>query len=115
MTDYEALRVTQDADGVALLTLHRPDTLNAFDLTMARELERFFLDAAGDDEIRAIVVTGEGRAFCAGMDLAVEGNVFGLDETVRPTPADLREHLTETPYHDGVRDTGGRVTLAIHA
>ncbi len=115
MTDYEALRVTTDTDGVTLLTLHRPDALNAFDLTMARELERFFLDAAGDDEIRAIVVTGEGRAFCAGMDLAVEGNVFGLDESVRPTPADLREHLTEAPYQDGVRDTGGRVTLAIHA
>jgi len=115
MTDYEALRVTTDTDGVTLLTLHRPDALNAFDLTMARELERFFLDAAEDDGIRAIVVTGEGRAFCAGMDLAVEGNVFGLDETVRPTPADLRKHLTEAPYHDGVRDTGGRVTLAIHA
>lgn len=115
MTDYEALRATTDTDGVTLLTLHRPDALNAFDLTMARELERFFLDAAEDDGIRTIVVTGEGRAFCAGMDLAVQGNVFGLDETVRPTPADLREHLTEAPYHDGVRDTGGRVTLAIHA
>ncbi|MEJ7795474.1 MAG: crotonase/enoyl-CoA hydratase family protein [Nocardioides sp.] len=115
MTDFEALRVSTDADGVTLLTLHRPDALNAFDLTMARELERFFLDAAEDDAIRAIVVTGEGRAFCAGMDLAADGNVFGLDESVRPTPADLREHLNEAPYHDGVRDTGGRVTLAIHA
>ena len=115
MTDFEALRVSTDADGVTLLTLHRPDALNAFDLTMARELERFFLDAATDDAIRAIVVTGEGRAFCAGMDLAVEGNVFGLDESVLPAPTDLREHLTEAPYHDGVRDSGGRVTLAIHA
>ena len=115
MTDYEALRVSTDADGVTLLALHRPDALNAFDLTMARELERFFLDAAEDDAIRAIVVTGEGRAFCAGMDLAADGNVFGLNESVRPTPADLREHLNEAPYHDGVRDTGGRVTLAIHA
>ena len=115
MTDFETLRVSTDTDGVTLLTLHRPDALNAFDLTMARELERFFLVAATDDAIRAIVVTGEGRAFCAGMDLGAEGNVFGLDETVRPSPADLRDHLTEAPYHDGVRDTGGRVTLAIHA
>ncbi|MGZ8744605.1 MAG: crotonase/enoyl-CoA hydratase family protein [Nocardioides sp.] len=115
MTGFETLRASTDADGVTLLTLTRPDSLNAFDLTMARELERFFLDAAADDAIRAIVVTGEGRAFCAGMDLGAEGNVFGLDESVRPTPADLREHLTEAPYHDGVRDTGGRVTLAIHA
>jgi enoyl-CoA hydratase/carnithine racemase len=49
------------------------------------------------------------------MDLSAEGNVFGLDESVDPTPEDLRAHLTEAPYHDGVRDTGGRVTLAVHA
>ena len=49
------------------------------------------------------------------MDLSAEGNVFGLDESVQPTPEELRDHLTEEPYHDGVRDTGGRVTLAIHA
>ena len=82
---------------------------------MARELEQVFLTDARDDEVRAVVVTGSGRAFCAGMDLSAEGNVFGLDESVQPTPEDLRDHLTEEPYHDGVRDTGGRVTLAIHA
>ena len=56
-----------------------------------------------------MVVTGAGGAFCAGMDLSAEGNVFGLDETLRPTPEELRAHLAEPPYHDGVRDTGGRV------
>lgn len=49
------------------------------------------------------------------MDLSVNGNVFGLNESLSPTPTDLREHLTDQPYLDGVRDTGGRVTLAIHA
>ena len=112
---YETLRCELDEHGVATLTLHRPDALNAFDLTMARELERFFLVDARDDAVRAVVVTGAGRAFCAGMDLGAEGNVFGLDESLEPTPEDLRAHLTEAPYHDGVRDTGGRVTLAIHA
>ncbi len=112
---YDTLDWTVDADGVATLTLNRPDSLNAFDLTMARELEQVFLTDARDDAVRAVVVTGAGRAFCAGMDLSAEGNVFGLDESVRPTPEELREHLTETPYHDGIRDTGGRVTLAIHA
>jgi enoyl-CoA hydratase/carnithine racemase len=112
---FETLAVEVDADGVATLTLDRPDALNAFDLTMAAELERFFLDAAGDDSIRAIVVTGSGRAFCAGMDLSAEGNVFGLDEDADPTPADLRDRLTEEPFQSGVRDTGGKVTLAIHA
>ena len=115
MTDWETLSWSVDDDGIATLTLDRPDALNAFDVTMARELEQAFLDAADDDSVRAIVVTGAGRAFCAGMDLSASGNVFGLDESVRPTPAELREHLTEAPYQDGVRDTGGRVTLAIHA
>jgi enoyl-CoA hydratase/carnithine racemase len=112
---YETLRVEVDDAGVATLTLSRPEQLNAFNVTMARELERFFLTDALDDAVRAVVVTGEGRAFCAGMDLSADGNVFGLDESVSPTPEDLRAHLTEAPYHDGVRDTGGRVTLAIHA
>ena len=114
-SEYETLRWEVDADGVTTLTLHRPDQLNAFNVTMARELEQFFLTDARADEVRAVVVTGAGRAFCAGMDLAVEGNVFGLDESLTPTPEDLRADLTEAPYHDGVRDTGGRVTLAIHA
>ena len=112
---YETLRCEVDDAGVATLMLTRPDQLNAFNVTMARELEAFFLTDATDDAIRAVVVTGAGRAFCAGMDLSAEGNVFGLDESVTPTPEDLRAHLTEAPYHDGVRDTGGRVTLAIHA
>jgi enoyl-CoA hydratase/carnithine racemase len=112
---FETLSVTIDDDGIATLTLHRPDALNAFTVTMATELERFFTEAARDDDILAIVVTGSGRAFCAGMDLSVDGNVFGLDEDAAPTPADLRERLTEEPYQSGVRDTGGKVTLAIHA
>lgn len=114
MSTYETLDWAVDADGIATLTLNRPDALNAFDLTMARELEEVFLTDARADEVRAVVVTGAGRAFCAGMDLSAEGNVFGLDESVRPTPAELRDHLTEEPFHTGVRDTGGRVTLAIH-
>ena len=94
---YETLDVAVDDAGVATLTLSRPDQLNAFDLTMARELQEFFLTDARDDAVRAVVVTGAGRAFCAGMDLAAEGNVFGLDETMRPTPEELRADL------DGVR------------
>jgi enoyl-CoA hydratase/carnithine racemase len=113
--EYETLTLAVDDDGIATLTLHRPDALNAFTVTMAAELEQFFLAAARDDSIRAVVVTGSGRAFCAGMDLSAEGNVFGLDETAAPTPGDLRDRLTEEPFQSGVRDTGGKVTLAIHA
>jgi enoyl-CoA hydratase/carnithine racemase len=49
------------------------------------------------------------------MDLSAEGNVFGLDETASPTPADLRDRLHDPDIEDGVRDTGGKVTLAIQA
>ncbi|HWI42791.1 MAG TPA: crotonase/enoyl-CoA hydratase family protein [Nocardioides sp.] len=112
---YETLLWDVDADGIATLTLNRPDALNAFDLTMARELEQVFLTDARDDAVKAVVVTGSGRAFCAGMDLSSEGNVFGLDETVRPTPEEFRASYDQAPYDQGVRDTGGKVTLAIHA
>ena len=112
---YDTLLWDVDDDGIATLTLNRPDALNAFNVTMARELEQVFLTDALDDSVRAVVVTGAGRAFCAGMDLSAEGNVFGLNESLRPTSSELRGHLTDQPYQDGVRDTGGRVTLAIHA
>ncbi len=111
---YETIRWSVDQDGVATLTLDRPEALNAFDVTMARELEQFFRTDALREEVRAVVVTGAGKAFCAGMDLSAEGNVFGLDETLTPTPADMRDRLEDPEINDGVRDTGGKVSLAIH-
>lgn len=100
-------------DGVLTLTLNRPDQLNAFTVEMANELVDAFTRASEDDAVGAVVVTGAGRAFCAGMDLSRPGNVFGLDETLMPTNADMRERLDEAAISQGVRDTGGRVTLAI--
>ena len=112
---YQTVQWDVDADGIATLTLHRPDALNAFDLTMARELLQVFTVDAHDDAVRAVVVTGAGRAFCAGMDLSATGNVFGLDEDADPTPESIRSSFDDPAYVDGVRDTGGKVTLAIHA
>jgi enoyl-CoA hydratase/carnithine racemase len=102
-----------DADRVLTLTLNRPEQLNAFTVEMAHELIDAFTRASDDDGVRAVVVTGAGRAFCAGMDLSSEGNVFGLDESQQPTLADLNERLDDPVIRDGVRDTGGRVALAI--
>ena len=55
------------------MTLNRPEVLNAFDFRMLRELARAFEDASWDDEIRVVVVTGTGRAFCVGADLRAWG------------------------------------------
>lgn len=101
-------------EGILTLTLDRPDQLNAFTVTMADELVDAYDRASEDDTVAAIVVTGRGRAFCAGMDLSTEGNVFGLDESQRPTMADLRERLDDPEISEGVRDTGGRVALATY-
>lgn len=112
MTGYTTVDYTV-ADGILTLTLDRPDRLNAFTVTMADELEHAFDRADSDDDVRAVVVTGRGRAFCAGMDLSADGNALGLDETRRPTLEDLRDRFDDPAVVDGVRDTGGRVTLAI--
>ena len=111
---YETIRYEVDDDGILLLTLARPDKLNAFTVQMCEELVHAYGRASGDDAVKAIVVTGEGRAFCAGMDLSVGGNVFGLDESMEPTLADLRENPDDPALLKGVRDTGGRVALAMY-
>ena len=111
IVNYDTLIYEVNSDGVLLLTINRPDMLNAFTLVMGKELEDAFERVRLDDDIRAVVVTGAGRAFCAGMDLSREGNVFGLDETLKPTMDDLK-NLDDVP--DNLRDTGGLVNLAIH-
>ncbi|GAA4553230.1 crotonase/enoyl-CoA hydratase family protein [Pseudonocardia xishanensis] len=109
---YETLDYTV-TDGILTLTLNRPDQLNAFTVTMADELIAAYDRASADDDVAAIVVTGAGRAFCAGMDLSSEGNVFGLDESQHPTLADLYDRFDDPAIADGVRDTGGKVSLAV--
>ena len=110
---YNTLDWTVDACGILMLKLNRPEQLNAFTVEMAGELVDAFNQASADDTVRAVVVTGSGRAFCAGMDLSVGGNVFGLDESLRPTLRDMHDRLDDPAILDGVRDTGGRVTLSI--
>jgi len=62
--EFETLKYDV-AEGVATLTLHRPDRLNAVNATMIRELVEAFDRADGDDGVRVVIVTGSGRAFCA--------------------------------------------------
>jgi enoyl-CoA hydratase/carnithine racemase len=87
-------------DQVATITLNRPERLNAFTLTMRAELIEAFDLADADDEVRAVVVTGAGRAFCAGADLSGGGGTFGHRR---------REELVDGHPRDG----GGTVALRI--
>jgi len=78
------------ADGVAVVTLNRPERMNAYTPTMGRELADAFAACDADDAVRAIVVTGAGRAFCAGADLGRGGQSFDREAAAeyRETPAD---------------------------
>ena len=84
---YETL-LTKLTDGVMTVTLNRPTKLNAFDTAMSRELIDFFQRVNAMDEVRAIVVTGAGRAFCAGADISAGGAAFKVwndgNRSVRP-------------------------------
>jgi enoyl-CoA hydratase/carnithine racemase len=73
--DHSEIRY-EVADGVATITLHRPDRLNAFTATMARELVAAFDAADADDDVRAVLMTGSGRCFCAGADLGPGASTF---------------------------------------
>ncbi|GAB5499315.1 MAG: crotonase/enoyl-CoA hydratase family protein [Pseudohongiellaceae bacterium] len=109
---FTTLRYEVDHN-VLTITLNRPDQLNAFNLDMADELVRAIQQADADEDVRAIVVTGAGKAFCAGMDLSREGNVFGLNEDLKPDLTDMQERLDDPDIVSGVRDTGGQLALAI--
>jgi len=112
--NYSTLSTSLD-DRILIVTLNRPDNLNAFTVTMANELIELFTAVRENDDVAAVVVTGAGRAFCAGMDLSVQGNVFGLDESLTPTLEDLDQNFDDPQMVNSVRDTGGRVSLAIMA
>jgi enoyl-CoA hydratase/carnithine racemase len=77
-TVYETLLIEEPLPGVALVKLNRPDRYNAMTNTMFRELEKLALELNDDDDLRVVVLTGAGKAFCAGFDLADAGALPGL-------------------------------------
>lgn len=70
MTTYEHLLVDKGNDGVCTITLNRPDRLNAVNVRLSQELPDAIERASVDDDVRVIVITGSGRAFCSGLDLS---------------------------------------------
>ena len=104
--DFQTIALAT-ADGIATITLNRPDKLNAFNARMRDELIAAFDATDADDAVRAVIVTGAGRAFCAGADLSSGGKTF--DYAARNEAA--REELR---VGDVYRDGGGMVTLRIY-
>jgi enoyl-CoA hydratase/carnithine racemase len=98
---------------ILTLTLNRPEKLNAFTATMMTELIDVFTKVNSDDEVRVVIVTGAGRAFCAGADLS--GGASTFDATSNPERAARNAGPVESVNwsDERVRDGGGRVTLAI--
>jgi enoyl-CoA hydratase/carnithine racemase len=104
--------ITYDvSEQILTITLNRPDKLNAFNATMLQEMIEAFDAADKDDNIRAIIVTGAGRAFCAGADLSSGADTFDRDARRGP----VRRHADgSVDYSDpNARDGGGQVTLRI--
>jgi enoyl-CoA hydratase/carnithine racemase len=100
MSHYEQIQYDV-ADGILTITMHRPEKLNAFTGTMMTEMIDAFDRSDADDSIRAVIVTGAGRAFCAGADLSAGGNTFNADGRA-DRPSGLH------------RDGGGLLTLRIY-
>ena len=100
MTPFSDIRYDVE-DGVCTVTLNRPERLNAVTTNTIDELNEAWERADADDRVRAVVVTGAGRAFCAGADLSAGGSTF--DSAARGRAASAEEH----------RDGGGTVTLRI--
>src|ERR1700748_2736672 len=107
---YETIKY-EIAEQILTITLNRPEKLNAFNATMQKEMIDAFDQADKDDNIRAIIVTGAGRGFCAGADLSSGGDTFDRDARRGPVK---RLASGKVDYSDPqVRDGGGQVTLRI--
>ncbi len=109
---YETI-LAGTTDNVLTITLNRPDKLNAFTAQMMREMVDAFDRADADDGVRAIIITGAGRAFCAGADLSLGGKTF--DRNARPDrpPVPVGPDGRPDLANEAVRDNGGRLTLRI--
>lgn len=101
---------TNLSSGVFTITLNRPDKLNSFNFEMASQMKQALMDAESDDEIRCVLITGEGRAFCAGQDLAEATEVSNDPER------DLSEivHHTYIPIIKGIRELEKPVVCAVN-
>jgi enoyl-CoA hydratase/carnithine racemase len=105
MTEFETITLQRN-DGIATITLNRPDRMNAFTGQMMLDMIAAFDITDADDDVGAVIVTGAGRAFCAGADLSQGARTFDYDNrTDRPDKVG--------GFEERLRDGGGRLTLRI--
>ena len=102
MEEYKTIHFKED-DSIGLITLNRPEKLNAFNSKMMAEMLDVFDHIDAEDSIKAVIITGEGRAFCAGADLSAGAETFNSEfDTSAEYEADFR------------RDSGGILTLRMY-
>jgi enoyl-CoA hydratase/carnithine racemase len=110
----EPLVLRELKDGVLTVTLNRPDKLNAFNTSMAGQIVGALAYADHDDAVRAVIITGAGRAFCAGADLEAGADTFNYD-ALRDEEDEIASPVGEAGQinyaHPDVRDVGGIVSL----
>ena len=109
---YETI-LTDISENIFTITINRPEKLNALNTQMIHDLIAAFDEADADDAVRAIIVTGAGRAFCAGADLSTGAKTF--DRAARPDRPQVPDGPDGKPdlSHENARDGGGRITLRI--
>jgi len=115
---FETIRLETDGDGIATITLDRPDKLNAFNKAMLADLVAAFDATDADDSVRAVIVTGNGRAFCAGADLSGAGGAtfdYAKSEGWNGSGSPIRADGTVDYADPAVRDGGGILSLRIFA
>jgi enoyl-CoA hydratase/carnithine racemase len=103
---FSTISLEVEDDGIAVVTLDRPESLNAFTSTMQNELIEVFDITDADDSVRAVIVTGRGRAFCADADLSSRGDTFDYQSRAGGPATGAHENRV---HHDG----GGLLTLRI--
>ena len=107
MAEYETVKL-EIADKIATLTLNRPDRMNAFTEQMAKDMIAAFDETDANDDVRVVVVTGAGRAFCAGADLGAGGATFDYEKRLAARGVDEKFDAARA------RDGGGLVGLRIY-
>ncbi len=112
---YETIRYDV-ADGIATITLNRPEVFNAMNPLMMNELIAVFDETDRDDAVRAVIITGEGKAFCGGADLSKGADIFDKDKNASQEKESIYREDGSIDYsRDAARDGGGKLALRIFA